>query len=120
MIQALLVIVLVRIGLWIIPSGLLGRWLHAAETPGENHPDWSTVHKIIRSVRSFSTYVPRATCLTQALSACVLLRLYSQNSSLKIGVEKRNEKFGAHAWVEVDGRIVIGKQLRHERFALLR
>jgi Transglutaminase-like superfamily len=123
MVQALLVILTVRLGLWVVPFALLSRWLSVTDKPNFDHQaaDWTTVRSIIRSIRTFSPYVPRATCLTQALSACVLLRMYAQSSCLKIGVEKdQDEKFGAHAWVEVDGRIVIGKQIRHDRFAVLR
>lgn len=121
--RALFLIVIVRIGLWLVPFRLLERWLTLADAPniGEKDPDWVTVKSVVRSVRSCSLYVPYATCLTQALATRVLLRMDGQNSSLKIGVEKdRNEKFGAHAWIEVDGRIVMGKHPHHHRFAVLR
>jgi hypothetical protein len=82
--------------------------------------DWVTIRRIVRSVRTSSRFVPFVTCLTLALVTRLLLRINGQPSDLKIGVEKdRNEKFGAHAWIEVNGRIVIGKLHQHHRFAVL-
>jgi hypothetical protein len=58
-------------------------------------------------VRLASRYVPRATCLTQALTAQMLLGWAGLNSRLHIGV-RLDGKFEAHAWVEGPGRIVVG------------
>ncbi|MCB0213695.1 MAG: lasso peptide biosynthesis B2 protein [Anaerolineae bacterium] len=56
-----------------------------------------------------SRYVFRATCLTQALSALILLRRYGHPATLKIGVALHEAKqFEAHAWVESQGLIVVG------------
>ena len=53
--------------------------------------------------------VPRATCLTQALAAQVLLARLGERSVLRIGVA-RDERLGVrgHAWLEHRGRVVIG------------
>lgn len=114
-------IVAIRIGLWLLPFGLLSRLLNRFGTVEKKKTaDWTTVQHIVRSVRISSRYVPGATCLTQALASRFLLRISGQASDLKIGVEKdENNRFGAHAWIEVDGRIVIGKLPRHHRFAVL-
>jgi hypothetical protein len=113
-------IVLVRLGLWVIPFNVLDRWLNGVHLVRDKGVDWAIVKRVVRSVRYCSRYVPFASCLTQALVTRVLLRMEGQPSDLKIGVERdRNEKFGAHAWIEVDGRIVIGKLPEHHRFAIL-
>lgn len=118
--QSLFLILFVRIGLWVLPFNLLDRWLNRAALVGDKAADWATIRRVVRSVRSCSRFVPGATCLTQALATRVLLQMDGQASDLKIGVERdRNERFGAHAWIEVDGRIVIGKLPRHHRFAVL-
>ena len=120
LIKSLSLIMVVRVGLWILPFNLLEKWLSgAAPDPGRTS-DWSTIKLIVRSVRLCSRFVPYATCLTQALATRVLLRIDGQPSDLKIGVEKdRNKKFEAHAWIEVDGKIVIGKLPGHHRFTVL-
>lgn len=118
--RSFILIVLVRLGLWFLPFTLIDRWLNSAVPGADNKIDWQTVRRIVRSVRTCSSFVPFATCLTQALATRVLLGMHGQHADLKIGVERdRDEKFGAHAWIEVDGRIVIGKLPRHGRFAVL-
>ncbi len=48
-------------------------------------------------------------CLTQALCGRMLLQRSGYEPILKIGVTKTREgDFRAHAWVELDGAIVIG------------
>ena len=49
-------------------------------------------------------------CLTQALAALVLYKQQGYPAHLRIGVAKDEEgKLKAHAWVESEGRIAIGK-----------
>ena len=48
-----------------------------------------------------------------------LLERYGQSADLKIGVSKSQGSFEAHAWLEVDGRIVLGKERMHSRYAVL-
>jgi hypothetical protein len=53
--------------------------------------------------------VPRATCLPQALAAEALLTRGGLTAELQIGVMKTAAgSLTAHAWVESDGRIVVG------------
>ena len=66
------------------------------------------VHDIIWSVRVASNYVPRATCLTQAITAQILLSRNNHPSNLRIGVIK-DDDFKAHAWLEIDNKIVLGE-----------
>lgn len=54
--------------------------------------------------------VPGATCLVQALAGMALLARQGYSATLCIGVAKRDEAFGAHAWVECDGRSVVGSK----------
>ena len=60
------------------------------------------------AVSSLSRYVPRATCLTQALALHVLLRRSGLESRIHIGVAKQHGHFKSHAWVESQDEVVIG------------
>jgi hypothetical protein len=60
------------------------------------------------AVQAAARRVPRATCLTQALALQSLLGSAGYVSTLRIGVAKEGADFHAHAWLECDGRIVIG------------
>jgi hypothetical protein len=65
--------------------------------------------------------VGRATCLVEALVAQVVLAAQGHPSQLQFGVA-RSEAGGvrAHAWVESDGRVVIGGPVRDsERYVQL-
>ena len=56
-----------------------------------------------------SRRVPRATCLTQALALQLLLAHEGRPSNLRIGVAKAEDgRLQAHAWLETEGRVVIG------------
>lgn len=70
---------------------------------------WRRAHAVKRAAR----FVPGATCLTQALSLQSILSSCGENSSLVLGVDthsKVNAKinFEAHAWIEWNGRVIIG------------
>jgi Transglutaminase-like superfamily len=61
------------------------------------------------AVAAASRRVPRATCLTQALALQTLLAREGYESDLHIGVARSGDGgLEAHAWLESDGRIVIG------------
>jgi hypothetical protein len=58
--------------------------------------------------------MPGSTCLCQALALQRLLARNGHNAELKIGVKKLNNVFSAHAWLLLDGRVLIGgSQLNH-------
>jgi hypothetical protein len=74
---------------------------------------------IVRAVGICSRYVPFASCLTQALAARKMLEREGQKADLKIGVAKDGSILRAHAWLEIEGRIVLGKRPSHSRYFVL-
>ncbi len=62
-----------------------------------------------RFVERAARYVFRGTCLTQAFATQIILSRRGQPSDLRFGAKKAGGKFEAHAWVEVNGRIVVGE-----------
>lgn len=67
------------------------------------------VEPAIVAVRRASKLVPGATCLTQAIAARTLLARRGHSSTLRLGVAKEDGDLKAHAWLESDGRVVIGE-----------
>jgi Transglutaminase-like superfamily len=64
---------------------------------------------LVWSVAVVSPYVPKTTCLAQALAAQFLLQQAGHQARLHIGVEEpRKGSLKAHAWVESQGKILIG------------
>lgn len=122
LIKSLFLIWAVRIGLWLFSFKSLNKWLsHFDSSEVNSQPaDWAIIDEIVQSVRACSRYVPYASCLTQALAARTLLQMKGQSSRLKIGVRKDEDaKFAAHAWIEIDGRIIIGKPGRRQQYLVL-
>ena len=65
-------------------------------------------------------YMPKTTCLSLALAARRMLSREGYPAHLHIGVAKDHiGSFRAHAWVESEGRIVIGGQDSSSLFAPL-
>ncbi len=65
--------------------------------------------RIAREVRRASARVPGANCLVQALAARALLAREGIDSTMRIGVlRQKRGTIQAHAWVERDGRILVG------------
>jgi len=119
LIRSFVWVTLFRIGLSVLPFSATKKWTIDNDEPISTDHDRQTVIEVVRSIRVASRFVPHATCLTQALAARKLLEHYGQRAELKIGVTKSNGDFEAHAWLEIDGRIVLGKQRMHSRYAVL-
>jgi hypothetical protein len=119
LITALLLIGIVRVGLWLLPFQALRRLLaHTTrEVAGTRGGGQAPINRVAAAVTVASRYVPAATCLTQALATQVLLRRCGYAADLRIGVARSGAgEFQAHAWVECQGKIVIGGAQALSRF----
>ena len=82
--------------------------------------DLTEIQKIVRSVDFFSRFHPFASCLTRSLSALLLIKFNGEHAILKIGVAKDEDKsFKAHAWLESNGRIIIGELPSKSQYTVL-
>jgi len=70
------------------------------------------VDRIVWAARVAARRVPGTTCLSSALALQCLLSANAHASELHIGVTRDNGTFTAHAWVEREGRILIGEDER--------
>lgn len=98
----------VRLGLWVVPFARLRGLVVFLAHPGSRNAGHYSAEQLSWAVRAVSRYVPRATCLTQALVLHILLRREGLPSRIRIGVSKDAGHFEAHAWVESQDRVVIG------------
>jgi hypothetical protein len=111
LVQALFLVVAIRVGLWLLPLRTVRRGLaRIARTPPRPTLDRGPcLDRIAWAVKAASRYVPEATCLTQALAAQVLVERAGLPSRVCLGVAlDQGESFRAHAWLESEGRIVVG------------
>lgn len=96
----------VRVALWVIPFPKLKRAMETDRFPHLRLPEFSE-EQIAWAVRLSSRYIPGASCLTQALTAQILLNRAGLGSQLHIGVAK-GDAFESHAWIECGGRVLVG------------
>ena len=110
-IAALPVVATVRLALCVLPSRTILRIVRrfALASPAEATHPRVPASLIVWAVEAVSRRVPGATCLTQALAAKVLLRCFGQGAQLCLGVARASDgTFRAHAWLERNGRPVLG------------
>ena len=103
-----------KIALWTMSFQRVSRFAKTSSPPRRNHTG-PTPQQVAWAVQLASRYVPRATCLPQALTTQILLSWHGHASHLHIGVAVA-QKFESHAWVECDGSVVIGGAERLDRF----
>ena len=111
LLKAAFLLGVITLGLRILSFQTMRRLLIGTgqKTAGRRHTDQSSANRIAWAVRTASRYIPTATCLPQALAVYVLFRQQGYPAQLHIGVAKgEGEKLQAHAWVESQGRIVVG------------
>lgn len=125
--RSLGLVILMRLGLWTLPLrtlqvlvARLARGRYSAPLPPGSAPlplvqedvareEREAERELSWAVGKAARLVPRASCLTQALSLQVLLGRRGLGSRLCIGVRKGSASgFEAHAWVERGGRVLIG------------
>jgi len=99
----------VRVGLWLIPFRALRRIVAFLANTRTGRTTQVSVEELSHAVSGVGRFVPQATCLTKALALHILLRRRRLESLVHIGVAKtKGGPFESHAWVESEGRVVIG------------
>jgi hypothetical protein len=108
--QAYFFLLIIRLMLWILPFSHIKK-LKNNYIPilKESKKHQVSIEKLIWAIQIMNTYTPHATCLTRALAAQLLLSKYNFPSTVQIGVSKNKYKFEAHAWLEINNKIILGK-----------
>lgn len=99
----------IRLGLELLPFSTLRKLLDRLRSlRGSVSKEFSEA-QLVWSVTVVSRYIPKATCLAQALTAQFLLQQAGHQACLHVGVTEAEEGgIKAHAWVESQGKILIG------------
>lgn len=121
MLKVLVRVTLSRLGLWFVSFRQLSHWMVGDERLEVSEvTDWKSIREVVSLVKCASRFVPSASCLTQALATQSLLAGMGQTCILRIGVDKDDsQKLIAHAWIEVEGKIIIGKLRDIGRYSIL-
>jgi hypothetical protein len=107
LILSVLLVGAARLALWALPFNSARRLFarHARQPPAP----YPTTERIGWAIAAAKRFVPKGNCLPQALAAESLLARSGYPVELRIGVVKTHKgRLEAHAWVESDGRLVVG------------
>ena len=123
LLPTIILVCMVRIALWLLPFRQIKAHIVRLSQATIRYNDTRRRDKkiIVQRVIRASRFIPRATCLTQAIATMILFRHYHYPAMLRIGVGRNHQgEFEAHAWVESDERIMIGgsKTELYKRYAL--
>ena len=112
LIRAVVLLQVISVGMKVLPFRTLRRLLVLVQKArvGSRRMDQLPVETIAGAVETAGRHMPgEKTCLTQALAAQTLLVRQGHPALLHIGAAKGEEgQLQAHAWVESEGRVVIG------------
>lgn len=111
LVKTALLLGIIRLGLWLLPFQTLRRLVvRMTQTTSMQKQDQIFVNKVVWAVRVVSRHMPgKVKCLARALTTQVLLGRSGYQSQIRIGVAKnKTGQLEAHAWVESQGRIIIG------------
>lgn len=108
LIKTLFLLGFVNWGLWLLPFSTLRRILDQISQPNPKALI-TPVDKIIWAVDVSTNFIPGAKCLARALTCQVLMNQRGESPELRIGVAKDEAgKLKAHAWIEHQGKVVMG------------
>ncbi|SRR6266568_1331567 len=111
-VQAALLLGAIGLGLRLLPFGRLRRLLDRLSRSGDGARPLGQLpaERVAWAIERVSRVVPGTrSCLAQALAAQVLLARRGQEACVRIGVARDTDgPLHAHAWVESEGRIVVG------------
>lgn len=111
LIEAAITVPIVRVALTLLPFRVVHRFIAATTLRVRRScpSELQTPERIARMVTAVAARVPRASCLTQALAATLLLARHGYAATLRVGVAKHeNGSLRAHAWLESGGRTLLG------------
>ena len=110
LVEAALFAMAVRIGLWTLPFRKLASLVQ--QVPGMKLRAGKPAPPAMRfqwAVQAASRFIPGSSCLSRALTLQGLLARYHRTADLRIGVAKpRAGSVEAHAWIELDGQVLLG------------
>jgi hypothetical protein len=97
-----------RLVLYFVSANRL-RDLAARSGRSGGRPVERPVERIVWAARTATRWTPGATCLVSGLALQRMLGRHGHRSELHIGVARTGGVFAAHAWVERDGRVLVGE-----------
>lgn len=93
---------------------------HYGKQIGQQHPVEKrniSPARVVSLLEAGGKLIPFTTCLSKSLAGSVLMRKYGYTPLLHIGVAKESGGvLEAHAWLSLDGKIIVGNCNDLERY----
>jgi hypothetical protein len=105
--EAVAALIAVRAALTLLPFGRLRGWL-AGRRSAVARPGGPSPERISEAVTAAARHIPGCRCLAQALAGQILLLRHGYEARFCIGVTREGSRLAAHAWLEQNGRALIG------------
>ncbi|MBE9005842.1 lasso peptide biosynthesis B2 protein [Fortiea sp. LEGE XX443] len=113
LLTAFITMIMIRLGLKLLPWRILYQLVGKIVPTSLNIPEPGEVlwRRVVWAVDTVSRYmIPKPVCLARALVTYILLARQGYRTELCIGVAKNSQgEFAAHAWVESQEQVIIGK-----------
>jgi Transglutaminase-like superfamily len=110
LLRTVLLVASLRLALCLLPLAYVNDYLARRAKRHKIRQEIAT-SRLVWAVRAAAARIPRTTCLTQALAAKYQLERCGRSAQLHLGVAKESRQFLAHAWLECDGKNVLGGEL---------
>jgi hypothetical protein len=105
-IAAWIVVPAVRVAVACLPFRLVQ---HAAVRPARRSRSPLSPDRIARAVNDAARRLPGTTCLTEVMAAAYLCSRYGHTVTPRLGVGRSDSGIAAHAWLESEGRVILGE-----------
>jgi hypothetical protein len=102
----------IKIALTLLPFKIVYGWVSrlAGESSKPAARGGASPVDVSRALQSVCGYVPGGrNCLARALAGKLLITRRGYAVTLRVGVARLGERIQAHAWLEHDGRVLIGQ-----------
>ncbi len=120
LVRSFALVCIVRIGLWVLAYKTVQRLIDtplADRSHASRQSMWAYQQRVVAAVEAVGRrLLGSKPCLTQALVARRMLRQEGIDAILRIGVTKDGHELLAHAWLEREGRVVIGGWMSPARY----
>ncbi|GIV57702.1 MAG: hypothetical protein KatS3mg042_0615 [Rhodothermaceae bacterium] len=117
LVKGTLLVVAFRVALWVLPFRTVLAFVDRVPRGRRALPPDEAVRMVRAAARRLLGDRP---CLPQALAVRYWLKRAGRDSTLRIGVMKdAGGALKAHAWLELDGRVLIGGESSRQRYVSL-
>ena len=108
-IETLAIVPLVTAALAVLPFRLVVRGVAAAAARGAPRSRQELPpERMAWAVEGVARRVPGARCLAMVLAGKVLFARHARPATVRLGIRREESAVTAHAWLESDGRTILG------------